>query len=232
MELLISLLRQLSASLTPTEFVLVILASAGAIIYSIRFLSRQKKKGGLLSLLSGDDKDSIEELKKAADAHAAQLVQLSAQLTVVVKLTEDLGKTAIDHRHTLDKFVDEAHLRTETYSAAIESFISNGKNVEATLIQLVQDMAELKRQHDLSFQGNTQAHAAIADQQRHLESSIERLTADIEKHNEDLNRNIIPEFRVYHKDLSKELSNLARDVVLIERGIQNHINNVNAVKLR
>ena len=45
-------------------------------------------------------------------------------------------------------------------------------------------------------------------------------------------RSSVPEFRQAHRDLSKDLSTLSKDIALVERSIQAQINNVSGVKLR
>lgn len=42
----------------------------------------------------------------------------------------------------------------------------------------------------------------------------------------------VPEFRSYHKELGKDMTELSKDIALMERSVQTQINNTNALKLR
>jgi hypothetical protein len=49
---------------------------------------------------------------------------------------------------------------------------------------------------------------------------------------DEFTRASIPEFRGYHKELVRQVSDLSRDVALVERSIQTQVNTLNTVKLR
>ena len=60
---------------------------------------------------------------------------------------------------------------------------------------------------------------------------MQRIISQIDKIDE-FTRAAIPEFRSYHKELSKEVSELNRDIALVERTINTQINTANAINLR
>jgi predicted nucleic acid-binding Zn-ribbon protein len=64
-----------------------------------------------------------------------------------------------------------------------------------------------------------------------INDAITRLISQVDKI-DDFTKTSVPEFRSYHKEISKDLSDIGRDIALVERTLQNQINNTNAVKLR
>ena len=180
MDLIFNLLKQLAASLSTTEFLLV-LALVGLSSWTVlKFvLKHSKAKGGILALFTSDD----------------------------------------------------PKVRTEHYKESIEDILNLRKDFTASTTQILREMEDINYQFKMHYQHDQQSHETVKELIKRINESVDRIFTQLEKSDEFF-RTTVPEFRTYHKDLSKELSNLGRDVTLIERGIQTQINTQNAVKLR
>jgi hypothetical protein len=216
MELIFNLLKQLASTLSTTEFLLVlalVLLSSWTVLKFV--LKHSQKKGGLLSLLTSEDpNEKIEELSKKFEAMQLQNVANTEKVLLA-----------------FEKFSDEAKIRNMHYNESIEDVLTLRKEFAISTATLVKEIEDINYQFKMHYQHDQQSHETSKDLIRRISESIERIFIQLEKSDEFF-RTTVPEFRTYHKDLSKELSNLGRDVTLIERGIQTQINTQNAVKLR
>jgi hypothetical protein len=124
--------------------------------------------------------------------------------------------------------VKEVRAKLESIHEEIEEHATKiAELCEANNRELVEIRQDLKL-HQL---GDAQAFEVLRENFTRISEALTRLTSQIDKIDE-FTRAAIPEFRAYHKDISNDLSDLSRDVALVERSIQVQLNSINAVKLR
>lgn len=222
--MIIELLSGLSSVISPAQFVVVLLiialVSFGVIMYFIRNV---RKKTGLWSFLSKPDDEEV----KIADV----LLTINA----LAQDSEKYHKEALDvHKEIL---INVLATRDEHRDKAgiVLGYLEQIKTLESALndakLELTRHIDELRRQftvHDLHDQ---QLYESLKATLASSLQVISRINAQVEKIDEYA-RTAVPEFKLAHKELSRDIGNLSRDIALVERSIQSQINNVNAVKLK
>lgn len=218
MDIIFNLLKQLASALSPTEFLLVLGVIAITSFTIVKFVLSHVKKSndGLMSLFSGGAEED--------QTHNIILTKLELALTAQVTATDRIIKAVEDLRNDSEK-------NTEAIKLQITDFLLLKKDLEKLNENVTKELDEFNhtfKMHDLHDQ---QVNESIRDHISRLQESISKLSTQVERV-DDFSRNAVPEFRSYHKELSKEINDLSRDIALVERSIQTQINTVNAVKLR
>lgn len=218
MEFVFGILKQLSASLTPLEFLLIVALIVVAILMTVRHISKASK-GGIIGLLTGQEEkpDKIGDLTKKFDefaAHAATKTELQNSIADVkqlltVGLTELINGSHLNDEHMDDHLQHINDMRAEF-----------GKTL-GLLQKQMDDMQHHMKMHDVHDE--TQ-FGAIKDSLQRSHELLHKLVSQVEKVDEYL-KTTAPEFRSYHKDLTRELGQLSKDIGIMDRVLQAQINN-------
>lgn len=224
MDIILDLLKMLSASLSPTEFVVVlsVIALSSFIVVSY-FLKNVRSKSGMWSFLEEPEEEPVElkDVRDAVEQLAADNTRQHEELTI----SQRAILAAVQEARAEDKERAETIIRYLEELAKLEHFLLTVKNDVSHQIEELQNAV-------LSYQTTSEQDYA------RLRSSLETAVQVLSKINLQLDKideyvkSAIPEFKMAHRELSKDISNLSRDVALVERSVQSQINTVNAIKLR
>lgn len=231
MDTILNLLSQLASALSPTEFILILgvigLVSFGVIIY---FIKNVRKKSGLWSFLNAPEEEVVE-LKDVLE-NVESLTTISEQR--FKDILESHKDILAGHKEIL---INVLITRDENRdkSAIIIGYLEHIKNFEGSLnaarVELVQHIDELHRQFSIHDLHDQQLYESLKTTLVNSLLVINRINAQVDKMDEYA-RTAVPEFKLAHKELNRDINNLSRDIALVERSIQSQINNVNAVTLR
>lgn len=231
MDLIFSLLKQLSTSLPPSEFVLVLAVLCLITLLIVKQLgSMTGKKKGIMGLLFGSGDEDQEKRDKAQEAAKTVVDGINSKVDDLVSV--DKFDSAIEK---IIKSLDaiNQHITDQDFSlknSEVEVQLLR-KDVQGLIENTAREISDIKHQlkvHDNMEQQNLDATKEslrrVQEFNQHIISQLDKL--------DELARSSFPEFKVFHKDLSRDISDLSRDIALIERSIQSQINTINTVKLR
>jgi len=213
-----TLISQIS-SLTTTELVSFISIIGGTAFLMVKVIA------SVIGFLI-NNKSMIKSFLGAGERHA----ELSSKLDQLIKQTAQVD--------ALDKIIhllEEMRVRDDRHHDNIDDHILDivvmRKDIEAAHQKIYQQLQDM-----LYAMNSRQVHSdQVFDNMREILRRNEEITTKILSQAEkidELVRTAIPEFRGYHKDLTRELAELGRDIALVERSIDSHINNISSVKLR
>lgn len=201
----LKLLQELLSSLSSTEIflLLALLVSAFPMIFKLLTKLLQNKRA-INAIIGRDD----EELTKIQET----------LLTVASK--DDIEKLKAQLNAIHEKVIENHSLMSDVKREIASLSTSLQKELQELMDKLTSDGDNFRDQHH-----------AIKDILVKVNESISKTISQLDKIDE-FTRASIPEFRSYHKEITKDLSELSRDIALVERSLQNQINNTNTVKLR
>lgn len=209
LELLLGLLKQLATKLTLSEFLMVLLLIAGGVFLVVKFILKNAKgSGGLLGIFSGDKDAKLDEMsKKLSDA--VSKTELQAAENRIISVLEQM-------RHEAEKRDSDMHEHVQTLSimkVELEnSFEQINKQIDAIQHQM--------KMHDLHDEAQ---FASIKESVARGQELMNKILSQVEKVDEFV-RTAVPEFRSYHKELTKEVHTLSRDISVMDRVLQAQIN--------
>lgn len=216
MEIVTTLLKYLSDSFTPMEFIAVLLVIFAVCYLAIKYILKSAaKEDGLWDFLRSEEAE-IELADIQDDIYKASR-ESKKQLDEIEKNTTDiLASLAV--MQTQDKLNSDALSKHIEELNALHGLLSDTKE------NITKQFDEIKHQfkmHDLHD------HQAFENLKASIEETLDvinNVNSQVEKIG-DYVKNAVPEFKTSHKDLSKDISDLSRDIALIERSLQNQINN-------
>lgn len=224
METILQLLTSLASSFSPMQF-LMVLGVIGLISISIILfvIQNMRQKSGLWSFLNTPEEEEIE---------------ISEVLSAVNRLAEE-SQRRYDEVLTVHKEilmnVLAARAEETDRGSTILGYLQQIKSLEGSLSdakeELTKHIDELRRQFTIHDLHDQQLYESLKTTLMSSLQVINKINTQVEKIDEYA-RTAVPEFKLAHKELSKDISDLSRDIALVERSIQSQINNVNAVKLR
>lgn len=224
MDTILQLLSELASAFSPTEFVTV-LAVIGLITFGgiVFFIKNVRKKSGLWSFLNAPEEEMVE-IKDVLDA-VGNLAKNSEK-----KYEEILGI----HKEILINVLAARDEHRDRASVVVE-YLEQIKNLEGSLSEAKEELTrhidELRRQFTIHDLHDQQLYESLKTTLMNSLQIITRINTQVEKIDEYA-KTAVPEFKQAHKELSKDISNLSRDIALVERSLQSQINNVTAVKLK
>ena len=210
MDTVLSLLSQLFSSLSPSQFFMVIGAIIIITIFSVKFvISQTKKKDGFFAFMFAESpiSDELNERFKKINEGTDEVLQ------AITTIAGDLKVGTTD-------------IKTQ-----ISDFMSLRKDMETIIKTMKTEINDLKHQLQMHEIHEQQTLDTLKDTFQRALDVLAKITAQIGKVDEFVTA-AIPEFRGYHQELSRDLSELDKDIALVERSIQNQISNISAVKLR
>lgn len=220
MDIILALLKKLVVTLSPTDFLLVIAILCLTIFFTVRFiLSKVKPKGGLMGLLTGPEPE--DEVVTSVNALKEELI---VQISMVNQSCQSMiGAIDLMRQSIME---NEQLIRKEMSDLLI--FRRDFERISAHVNNELLDIKHQMKMHDVQDAQSFDALKALLLRGQELmtktQSQLEKL--------DELAKISIPEFRSYHKDISKDINELSRDIALVERTIQNQMSNVQSITLR
>jgi hypothetical protein len=217
MESLFDLFKHLWSILSLSEFITVLTLIVGISLMIVKLLIKFLSKSNMLSGMMRDD-----------------------SATNLDDIAKQLDKTVTSEQHTvsIDRILDALQTIKSQYDNhdelmrnQITEILLLKNDVESLSEGISRDLDEIKnqlRQYELHAH---QSSEGMKDIVQRCQDLMQRIISQIDKIDE-FTRAAIPEFRSYHKELSKEVSELNRDIALVERTIQSQINTSKAINLR
>ncbi len=219
MEIVLTLLKSLASTLSPTEFLVVLCLIIVAVFTSVKFLLRHIRRGrrDLTELLTGVSEDSnIRELQ----------IKLDDVMTMdeFEKAIQTLTQNQIKSNEIIQQ---ELH----ALQARLEAIAAVGREMQLSFREMHEDFLDVKDQNRETQSNLTASTILLKTEIAKALEHHQRVLSQVEKIDEFC-KAAVPEFRSYHKDLNKSVSDLSRDVALVERSVQTQLNTGSAVKLR
>jgi len=218
-EIVFSLLKQLASSLSPTEFLTVVSIVAITIFMIVRWLLRQLAKGrkdGIIGLFTFSENNELKNIQ--------------TKLNEVMTLEEfEQAFKLISER--LVSNIEPTTTEINTINQRLEAISVLNREAQMSFKDVGEDLDDVKSYVKLESAANAQNIAALKGELAKVLELLQRTLSQVEKIDE-FARASVPEFRGYHKELAKGISELSRDVALVERSLQTQINTGSAIKLR
>lgn len=232
MDLLFSTLAGLFSDIKPTAALLVLALMALTVLTTSRviiYLQKKKTSKGIFGLLSGQANPSVAE--------EITLLDIQKKMEVLLLIVDTLSTTQIVNANT-EKIID---VLDEIRASVIRNSVENEKHyllsdesrteiLKQFTIMLTEfsDIKHFIKLNDAHLQQDSDSAKELMNR---IHGILVRAISQIEKTDEFM-RTTVPEFRSYHKEISNDVSDLSRDVALVERSLQNQINNSQQITLR
>jgi uncharacterized protein YoxC len=206
MELITSLIEKIYSSLSAAEFTLLIVLAIIMLPMILKALSKILANKTALASLIGTGNDSE-----------------------ILKIQESISSLATkDDIDSIKKSIADIQEKIDDGNIAAQESKRDFMTLTASLQRDVLELSKKIESIDLEINHTNDSSRELLNKVNGL---IAKLISQVDKIDE-FAKTAVPEFRSYHKEISKDLSDLSRDVALVERTLQNQINNTNAVKLR
>jgi len=207
MDVLFELLKELAASMNLGTFLLVLTIIGLSSVILGTFLARNStKKTGFWALFRSTEGRANSDEQREVKTTISRLQELLIKFAEVEK--ED------------NQSIKEQLART----LMLKSDIETARDAILKELENTKYIIKMKDEHSILVQEN------INNFLQKLSEQLSKVADQIDKVDE-ISRDMGTEFRADHKDLTKGLSDLSKDVALIERTIQTQINTI-GVKLR
>ena len=234
MEFIFGLLTQLIENTSTSE-----LLAFGTIFLMVIFvLTRNflKYTSGINRLANVFNGNTTDDIKLVID----QLISSEQKIVSILSVMQEESKV---QNSNLSKYSEEINsLKTEVETAFVNAttHIENIRQElkifdvhnDALLKQIDTQLLNIGRQATLHEAHNETAYISVKENILRGQEVMHRILSQVEKVDE-FARTAIPEFRSYHKELSKEVGQLSREVGILDRVLQAHINtNSDGITLR
>jgi chromosome segregation ATPase len=215
MDLILKLLKDLYSTVSPVEFVFVSIVIMGIVFVVMRLaLKMMIANGG--GLFSGGMDVHIKEFSEKLDDVPTKEDHKQAFDALVEKLDE------LKH-HSMSNL--DAMRSNATEILMLKRDLQDLADQLARDIDVIKD--ELKHQES---EGDT-VTSNLKTTLHQVQDILSKITSQLDKIDE-FARAAVPEFRSYHKELSKDISDISKDIALVENTLNSQINTKNSIKLR
>lgn len=218
MEIVLTLLKHLSSTMSPTEFLVTLGLVGAAVFTSVKFIIKhvRARKEGFGVFFGSTDPEDIKEIS----------TKLGEVMTLeeFEKAIELLTQSQIRSNEIIQQ---ELH----SLQARLEAIAASGREIQLSFRELHEDMQDVQEQNRETHSNITASTILLKTEVARALEQTQRVLSQVEKIDEFC-KQAVPEFRSYHKDLGKSVSDLSRDVALVERSVQTQLNTGSAVKLR
>jgi hypothetical protein len=234
LEFIFGLLKQLIENTSASELLIIVALVGSAVFFVIKnFLKYTSGLNRLANVFNGNSADDIKLV----------IEQLVASEQKIISILEVMQEGAKIQNGNLSRYSTEinalkAEVENEFLNAAahIENIKQELKlfdvHNDAILRQIDTQLADIAKQASTHEAHNETAYASVRENILRGQEVMHRVLSQVEKVDE-FARTAIPEFRSYHKELSKEVSQLSREVGIMDRVLQAHINtNSDGITLR
>lgn len=215
MDIITDLLKYLSANFTPMEFIVVLAVILAVSYLAVKYILKSaSKEDGLWDFLKGEEAelelaDIQDDLYKISRDQNAKLDEIEKNTTSILATLSVMQTQDKLNADTLDRHLNELREMHEFLEKARED--------------AVKQFDEIKHQFKMHDLHDHQAFENLKNAIDDAVDTISNVNSQLEKINEYV-KNAVPEFKMSHKELSKDISQLSRDLALIERSIENQIN--------
>ena len=220
MDLVLTLIKSLASTLSPTEFLVVLCLVIVTVFTSVKFILknvRRTKAEGLTVMFGGAaDAENLKELQQRLDG------------IMTVEEFEKAIQLLMQNQIKSNEIVQQ---ELHALQARLEAIADSGREVQLALRDVREDVLDAKQSSEETQSTLTASTVLLKTEIAKALEHTQRVLSQVEKIDEFC-KAAVPEFRSYHKDLSKGLSDLSRDVALVERSVQTQLNTGSAVKLR
>jgi hypothetical protein len=222
MDIVLNILKQLSATLSPTEFLMVLVGIAFSAFSAVKFFMKfSGKKAGDLNLFGGGNAGSADVIQINMQKIEQDISDISnAQSDLLARLTEILVNIKVATEENTDIIREHS----------TEMLIFK-KDVEAQAAAAQKEIDSITHQLKMQDVHNHQMGEALRESLSKILTSTTNMLTQLEK-TDEFAKAFVPEFRSYHKELGKDITQLSKDIALMERSVQTQINTHNALKLR
>ena len=202
-------LKQLYDSISTTQFLTIVGGIIAALVWVIKTTFSQMLKKNMLGKLFGSEK--LEEVGtdvKKISTEIAKLAQLLEKLEKANDKSEDDDK---EHDEKLDDLRRDLTNLTAQISRDFSDVKIGIKNIETV-------------EHNL-----TALLTNVISRLQELENKVQIQLGRLD----EIARDSLPEFRQFHRELSKEIAEIQRDLALVERTVHTiQLNNNQNIHLR
>jgi chromosome segregation ATPase len=217
MEFLFNILKHLSQTLTTLEFLFALATMLGISFMVVRFFLKMGGKNSIVkNFLKNDNEDALNDIIARLDRIVTHENHQQA-IAKILEAIEELKVQSDEH---------DVSMRTQ-----MTDILLLKKDVESLSESINKELNELRHELKMYDSQHHQMSDGMKEILQRLHGLMQRVISQIDKIDE-FTRAAIPEFRSYHKELSKEVSDLNRDIALVERTINTQINTTNAINLR
>lgn len=214
MEIIVAFLKQLGSSLDTSQFLFILGVIVVAVWLIVNFLFKHVKDGKFLGLFGNSETHEINLMKEKMTTEFFAQTEAGDRLLAVIEQIRDETR---EHHHAVKSQLNDYALLK--------------KDLDNIALSIKNDLDEVKHQfanHDMKDQ---QLFGNLRDTLARLLENANAISAQIKTVDETL-KSAVPEFRADHKDLNRLLTELNRDVALLERSIQTQLSASSSVKLR
>lgn len=217
MDLILKLLKDLYAVVSPVEFAFVVIVIVALMFAAMRvFMKFTASSGGLGSLFFGGASNDIKEFHAKIDEIPTKEDHKQIFDVLVAKL-DDLKHHSMSNLDALRSNATEILMLKRDLQDLAEQLARD--------IDVIKD--ELKQQENDGDNAATSLKITL----HQVQDILSKITSQIDKIDE-FARATVPEFRSYHKELSKDISDISKDIALVENTLNSQINTRNSIKLR
>ena len=229
MDLILGLLQQLATSLSPTQFLGVLGLLVASVFMTVKLLATRKKKGkGLMGFLTGAPAGLTEEQLLTDIQRTVNNIETLVNAGATGELLDKQSDKILSAIAELKEFslLAEDHMSKQMQD--LDEIKRDAHSISEGIIKELSDIKHTLKMHDVQTHQDSEISKEL---QNRMHGILGRMISQLEKVDE-FARAAVPEFRGYSKDITKDISNLSRDIALVERSIQNQINTSSSVKLR
>lgn len=215
MELIIALLTQLSTALSdPTTFILIMLLVCTCTFFGVKFVIKQSS--GKNKFWSSIFKDNSNYSKEFDD--------IKSQLSILI---DSHSESVTQLINIIQQLRDDSN---EAIQAQVDEYAILKRDIETVKNELIRDIDDMKQWFKISDLNDQQMNSNIKEMFQRIFDMMLKINNQIEKI-DDFVHDVVPEFRSDHREINKEITELSKDIALIERTIQTQVNS-NTVKLK
>lgn len=213
MEVLLGLLQTLTAAMTPTEFLITAIIVIGSVIFALKFAFKHVKAGGFLNGLvnrGNDEKIRLltEHMEKSITKEQLA-VEFSRFEAAISGMLTEIRRDAVAHNSEIgDNLTTLSMMRLDVE----KTFSIIQMQIEAITSQM--------KLHDVHDEAN---FAEIKANIQRGQDLMNKVTSQLEKIDAFV-QNAAPEFRQFHKELTREINQLSKDIGIMDHVLQAQIN--------
>lgn len=217
MEMLLHIVKEIYNVLSPAEIFFIITFLAGMIPIIVKFVMKIiSNRKAIAALVGANDSDEMASIEKRLDNIPSKEDYKNSMDRILDTLTEI--KDQLDQN---EQAFNKSLINLELVKSEIDNVDEN----------LREELVDIKQYLKIQDAHKEQSLDSTRDFLQRMYDILQRVTSQLDKIDE-FTKTAVPEFRSYHQELSKDISDLSRDIALVERTIQNQINNTSSIKLR
>ncbi len=216
MDLILKLLKDLYAAVSPVEFAFVVIVIICLMFVAMRLFMKFMMTTGAGGSIFGNSANQIKEFHDKIDA---------------IPTKEDHKQTFEVLLSKLDELKNQSISSLDTMRANATEILMLKRDLQALADQLSRDIDIIKDQLKHQENDGNSAASNLKITLHQVQDILLKITSQLDKIDE-FARAAVPEFRSYHKELSKDISDISKDIALVENTLNSQINTSSSIKLR